>query len=61
MYVDDTLEYEYKAFRDFSKPDFIDYEMIPHYKKVPTWLLIIFDAFDEICHRLERKEVKEYE
>jgi len=55
---EDTLEYEYKAFRDYYKPSCIDYEEIPHYKEIPTQLLIIFDVFDEICFRLKEKEEK---
>ena len=49
----DTLEYEYKAYRDYYIPDSIDYEIIPYSKKTPIWLLIIFDAFDEMCNRFK--------
>jgi len=59
--ADDELEYTFKAYRDYSKPDFIDYEQIPFQKKVNNWLLIIFDAFDEICKRLEEKQIKNEE
>jgi len=51
---EDELEYTYKAYRDSSKPDFIDYEDIPYYKEIPIQLNIIFDAFDEICKRLKK-------
>lgn len=54
--IGDTLEYEYKACRCYYRPDFIDYEMIPHSKETPVWLLIIFDAFDEICKRIPKNE-----
>lgn len=52
-YTDDPIEYVYHAFRDYSKPDFIDYEMIPTYKEFPVRLKIVFDAFEEICRRLK--------
>lgn len=54
--TDDELEYTAKAYRDYYKPGFIDYEQIPFCKKVDRWLLVIFDAFDEICRRLKEKE-----
>jgi hypothetical protein len=54
--VDDELNYTYKAFREYGRPNFIDGEQIPLCKKVNQWLLIIFDAFDEICRRLELAE-----
>lgn len=52
---EDHIEYTWKAYRDYSMPDFIEYEMIPFTKKIPTWIKIIFDAFDEICNRLEKQ------
>jgi hypothetical protein len=51
--TDDEISYYAKAFRDYSKPNFIDYEMIPTTKKMPSWLNVIFDAFDEMCRRLK--------
>jgi hypothetical protein len=51
--TDDELEYKYKAYRDNYIPRFIEYEDIPFCEKVDNWLLIIFDAFDEMCNRLK--------
>lgn len=51
-YTDDKIEYEYQAYRLYGKPSFIDYDQIPFEKTINIWLLIIFDAFDEICERL---------
>ncbi len=53
-YVDDEIEYTYYAYR-YNKPAILDYEMIPFCKKINTWLLIIFDAFDEMCNRLKEQ------
>lgn len=52
---DDELDYQNKAYRDYYKPDFIDYEEIPSGKKVHPWLEVIFDAFDEMCERLKNQ------
>lgn len=54
--TDDEISYISKAYRDPYKPCFIDYEDIPYYKKTPYQLLIIFDAFDEICSRIKTSE-----
>ena len=51
--VDDDLGYMCKAYRDYYKPDFIKYENIPMIKETPISIQIIFDAFDEMCLRLE--------
>ena len=48
--IDDTLEYTYCAFRE--KPEEVEYEDVPYSKKIPVQLLIVFEAFDEICRRL---------
>jgi len=53
---DDKLSYLAKAYRDCDRPDFIDSEQIPYTVEVPTWLYIIFDAFDEICRRIKENE-----
>ena len=50
-YVDDEIEYTYHAFR-YNMPSFLDYEDIPFVKKGSYQLLIVFDAFNEICNRL---------
>lgn len=49
--VDDELEYTYNAFRNY--PSWIDPECIPFEKKGSYQLLIVFDAFNEICNRLQ--------
>lgn len=56
-YVDDELEYTYHAFRG-DNPTEIDYENIPFCKKGSVQLEIIFDAFDEICNRMENSAKK---
>jgi len=53
QYTDDKIDYEYHAYRYYDKPDFIDYEEIPYCEKINKRLLIIFDAFNEICFRLK--------
>lgn len=50
LYVDEEINYMYHAFNDM--PNGWDYESIPVVKSVDHWLLVVFDAFDEICHRL---------
>lgn len=50
-YVDDEIEYTYHAYRDYSSPE-NDNENIPFSKELSYQLQIIFDAFDEICNRL---------
>lgn len=55
---DDKLNYLSKAYRDSDRPDFIDDEQIPYTIEVPNWLYVIFDAFDEICHRLKETEAE---
>jgi len=57
-YVDDEIEYTYHAYRDYSRPDFLDHEDIPFCKSLHTWLEIVFDAFDYICKRLKEDENK---
>ena len=52
---EDELDYKCKAYRDYYKPDFIEYEQIPYYLKIPERLEIIFDVFDIICNRLKNK------
>ncbi len=52
---DDELEYLHYAFKDYNIPRFLDRGLIPTYKEIPTRLLIIFDAFDEICKRIKEK------
>lgn len=52
----DELSYLSKAYRDYYKPSFLEDEIIPCTKKIPVWLNIIFDAFEEICQRLGKVE-----
>lgn len=56
-YTDDELEYTCFAYKTSDKPPFIDYETIPFVEEINIWLQIIFDAFDEICYRIEQKEL----
>lgn len=59
-YTDNEHEYVYHAYYE-SSPKNIDNESIPFCKSVDNWLLIIFDAFDEICKRLKEKQIKNEE
>lgn len=54
-YTDDEIEYTYQAYRGCYRPD-IDYECIPFVKKGSYQLEIVFDAFNEICNRLQDKK-----
>ena len=45
-------EYVSYAYNEYM-PDFIDAETVPFCTKIKYGLLIIFDAFDEICRRME--------
>jgi len=49
-YTDDEIDYMYHAFRSGDSPD--DYENVPFAKKGSYQLLIVFDAFNEICRRI---------
>lgn len=40
-----------------DKPNDLDYEFLPNGKVVQWWLQVVFDAFDEICHRLKSKSL----
>lgn len=51
-YVDDEYEYMYHAFRSHDCP-FDDMENVPFCKKGSYRLLIVFDAFNEICSRIK--------
>ena len=52
-YVDDEIEYTFYAYRDYSKPDFLESEQIPFCKTRHIWLQIVFDAFDYICQKIK--------
>lgn len=58
--TDDYLDYISKAYRDPHKPSFIDYEDIPRQNILNIQLEIIFDAFDEICRRIEEATDEKY-
>lgn len=49
--VYDEIEYTYKAYRNI--PSKMDYEEVPFMKEYKSQLLILFDAFEEICRRIE--------
>lgn len=50
MYSDNEEEYNVFAYNNL--PDFVDYESIIKVEVIKKQLLIIFDAFNEICSRL---------
>ena len=52
-YVDDETEYIYKAFRDSPSEIELDYEDIPYVKELKYHLYIVFDAFNEMCNRIQ--------
>jgi hypothetical protein len=54
-HTDDEFEYIYHAYRGCNRPN-IDNEGIPFCKKLNPWLNVIFDAFDEICRRMNVQE-----
>ena len=54
----DDGEYAYNG-KAVEYPSTFEAEMIPRGKVVNTWLLVIFDAFDEICKRLKLEQEKE--
>lgn len=41
-----------------DKPNDLDYECLPNGKVIKWWLQVVFDAFDEICHRLKSKSLQ---
>lgn len=55
--VSDELDYLYNAHRE--RPSFIDTENIPYEKKGSNQLLIVFDAFNEICRIIENEKNNE--
>lgn len=51
----DLSEGEYVAeayYNNTNKPDFIEAEDVPFEKETHYWLKVVFDAFEEICNRL---------
>lgn len=47
--TDDEVLYTYRAYREM--PSCMDYEYVPFVKELSYWLLVVFDAFDEMCKR----------
>lgn len=56
-YTDDEFEYIYEAYRGYARPDFLDFEIVPIGKTRHVWLSIVYDAFDELCHRQKKIEL----
>ena len=52
-YTEEEHKYIYHAYYSYDRPNNIDNESIPYCKELNNWLLVIFDAFDEICKRLK--------
>jgi hypothetical protein len=48
----DGSEYEYIA-KVMDYPSRFHVEMIPKGKIIKYWLLVVFDAFEEICQRMK--------
>lgn len=48
-------EFWYQSFAYSNYPSFADYECIPECKKTPYWLEVVYDAFNEICDRLQNE------
>lgn len=53
--TDDYLNYLVKAFRDPFRPASIDSEDIPLFKIIPNELLLVFEAFETICKKINEK------
>jgi len=49
--VDDEFHYTCYAYNE--TPSFLDSEDVVFCTKTPIWLLVVFDAFEEICRRLK--------
>ena len=50
-HVDEEIDYNYHAF-SYDMPDFLTAEDVIRMTKMPFWLEVIFDAFEEVCRRL---------
>ena len=60
-YYEDILRYsdaewEYVGYAYSHIPGFMDAESVPNVKSIKTRLQIVFDAFEEICDRIKKKE-----
>lgn len=52
-HTENELEFLYHAYwYDWLRPENIDDEEIPNWKKWHFWLEVVFDAFEEMCSRL---------
>lgn len=50
----DSQEWEYVSFAYNNMPSFMDAESVPNCRSIKHSLLFIFDAFNEICNRLDK-------
>ena len=55
-YADDEIEYTYYA--NWNIPSDFDRDFVVFEKSISNWLLTIFDAFEEICSRLDNPEIE---
>jgi hypothetical protein len=56
-YVEDEVEYTYKAYRNYSCVGrFNECENIPFCKSVATWVNIIFDYFEFVCWKMSQEK-----
>lgn len=59
-YAEESKEI-YQAFAHQNYPSFTDYECVVYLTDYKVWLKCVFDAFNEICRRLEKENQKEEE
>lgn len=52
----DRSEFEYSSYAYNNYPSWYDCESVPFCKSIKPQLLIVFDAFEEICLRIKNKE-----
>lgn len=52
----DLSEFEYTSYAYNECPRWLDGEYVPFCKSIKHQLLIVFDAFDEICRRIKETE-----
>lgn len=61
MYLESLLSYlhdgeeRYLVYAHDHLPSHRDHEFVPYVETLDEWLEVIFDAFDEICRRMESK------
>lgn len=56
--ISDMSEHEYLETAHMNLPSQYDSDMIPYVKSTKWWLQVVFDAFDEICNRMEKENEK---